>query len=605
MQRGAVLLTLVTLCGAPLGSAAAEDHPVAGDRLSLKDPGSPAKRRVTFRAVRDAAIDPARLGDPTVLGATLEVAGTGVGDGDTGPLALDAGRWKGLGSPPGARGYRYLDRARTSGVERVVLKGGKRGGRLIVTGGGAAWPYVVTQPQSGPIDVRLAIGDHVLCASFTELRGRVGKVKGRRAPPPPDCSSTPPAVCGNGTIEVGEQCDDGGVEDGDGCSALCRIENDMGVCAGVPTTPGTAIRSVLVASGLDKPLYVTAPRFDTARLFIVEQGGTIRIVANGRLRATPFLDLTAQVSCCGERGLLGLAFHPNYAENGWFFVDYTAGDGDTVIARYTVSADPNLADVSSGQVLLRIDQPYSNHNGGQLAFGPDGKLYVGMGDGGLGGDPGERAQSPSSLLGKILRLDVDRAGPPWAAADNPFYDDGATPPLDEIWSFGWRNPWRFSFDRATGDLYVGDVGQDMWEEISFEPSGSPGGLNYGWDVFEGDGHCYEADADCATPEAFVMPVLEYSHDEGCSVTGGYVYRGCAMPDLRGTYFYADYCSGFIRTFSGISGGRAQNRANRTAELAPGGGLAIGSITSFGEDARGELYITDLADGEVFKIVPDG
>jgi glucose/arabinose dehydrogenase len=254
-------------------------------------------------------------------------------------------------------------------------------------------------------------------------------------------------------------------------------------------------------------------------------------------------------------------------------------------------------------VLLTIPQDFSNHNGGQLAFGPDGRLYVGMGDGGSGGDPNERAQDPASLLGKMLRLDVDQAGPPWAAAGNPFHDGGATLPLDEIWSLGWRNPWRFSFDRATGDMYAGDVGQDNWEEISYEPAGSPGGLNYGWDVFEGIGHCYEGDPECSTPGAFVMPVLEFSHGQGCSVTGGFVYRGCAMPDLHGTYFYSDYCAAFIRTFSGVAGGAAQNLADRTADLAPGGGLAISDVSSFGEDARGELYVTDLNDGEVFKIVP--
>jgi glucose/arabinose dehydrogenase len=203
----------------------------------------------------------------------------------------------------------------------------------------------------------------------------------------------------------------------------------------------------------------------------------------------------------------------------------------------------------------------------------------------------------------MLRLDVDRAGPPWGAAANPFYDDGATLPLDEIWSSGWRNPWRFSFDRGTGDLYVGDVGQDAFEEISVEPVGSPGGLDYGWDVFEANGHCFQDNPGCATPENFVTPVLEYSHGQGCSVTGGYVYRGCAMPDLRGTYFYSDYCTAFVRTFVGVVGGQAQNPVDRTADVAPGGGLSIASVSSFGEDARGELYVLDLNDGEVFRIVP--
>jgi cysteine-rich repeat protein len=603
-MRGPTLLALLTLCAALAAPAAAEDHPIAGDRLFLKDSGNPSARRFKFRAARDAAIAPSTLDDPRTAGATLRVDGAGAGDGDTGALTLAASGWTALGSPPGSRGYRYLDRARGVGVKKVLIKSGAGGGTLAITGGGPRWPYAMSKAQSGPIDVRLTIGPDVLCARFWTLGlNQGGKVRGGTQPAPANCSGTPAPVCGNGTTEAGEQCDDGNTKSGDGCSSECRIEGPEGLCAGVPTTPGTSIRTVRVASGLDKPLYVTTPPFDTGRLFVPEQTGAIRIVQNGTLLPTPFLDLTGSVSCCGERGLLGLAFHPDFWTNGYFYVDYTNTAGNTVIARYTVSGDPNVADAGSALVLLTITQPFPNHNGGQLAFGPDGKLYVGMGDGGSGGDPGNRAQNPSVLLGKILRLDVDRAGPPWAATDNPFYDDGATPPLDEIWDLGLRNPWRFSFDRATGDLYIGDVGQDTYEEIDFEPHGSPGGVNYGWRVFEGNGHCFVGDPQCATPEDFVMPVTEYTHDEGCSVSGGYVYRGCAMPDLRGTYFYGDYCSAFIRTFTGVSGGRAQNPQDVTAELAPGGGLSIDSISSFGEDARGEIYITDLNDGEVYKIVP--
>jgi hypothetical protein len=596
----AVVVVLASLATRAFGA----DHPVAGDRLLLKDPGVASERRFKFRAARDGGVDPGVLGDPTATGATLEVEGATPGDGTSGVLTLPAGFWTGLGNPPGSRGYKYLDRDRTVGVKRVLLKGGADGGTLTITGGGTAWPYTLTQAQGGPIDVRLAIGADVLCgrfAAFTVNGG--GKVKGAPSAAPATCTPPPPPTCSNGVVEGTEECDDGDVIPGDGCSATCQLEDTSALCAGVPTTAGTALDSVRVASGLDRPVHLTAPPLDPSRVFIVEQDGRIRILQNGTLLPTPFLDVTALASCCGERGLLGLAFHPEYETNGRFFVNYTNNAGNTVIARYQVSGDPNVADAGSALVLLTIPQDFSNHNGGQLAFGPDGFLYVGTGDGGSGGDPNERAQDPTSLLGKMLRLDVDQAGPPWAAASNPFNDGGASPPLDEIWSSGWRNPWRFSFDRGTGDLYVGDVGQDVWEEISYEPAGGPGGANYGWDVFEGDGHCYESDPECATPAAFVMPVLEYSHAEGCSVTGGFVYRGCALPDLRGTYFYSDFCTPFIRTFEGVAGGTAQNLADRTADLAPGGGLSIDAVSSFGEDARGELYVLDLNDGEVFKIVP--
>jgi cysteine-rich repeat protein len=595
----------VVVVGVWVPSAMAVDYPVAGDRLLLKDPGNPSLRRVKFRAAKDLNVDPALLGDPTALGATLEITGAGAGDGTSGVLTLEAGRWTGLGNPPGSKGWKYLDTQRGVGVKKILLKSGAAGGTLVITGGGAQWPYALTQPQGGPIDVRLAIGSDVVCGRFTIFAANGnGKVKATMALAPADCTPPPPPLCGNGTIESGEECDDGGAAPGDGCSTACQLEDASGLCAGVPATPGTGLDSVRVASGLSNPVHVTAPRLDPNRLFITEQDGRVRILRNGTLLPTPFLAIEPLASCCGERGLLSVAFHPDYEDNGHFFVNYTNNAGDTVIARYQVSADPDVADPDSALVLLTITQDFSNHNGGQLAFGPDGYLYVGMGDGGSGGDPNERAQDPASLLGKMLRLDVDQAGPPWAAAGNPFNDAGATLPLDEIWSIGWRNPWRFSFDRGTGDLYAGDVGQDNWEEISYEPAGSPGGLNYGWDVFEGDEHCFEGDDECATPESFVMPVLEYPHGAGCSVTGGFVYRGCAMPDLAGTYFYADYCSSFIRTFQGVFGGAAQNMAERTGDVAPGGGLSIGSIASFGEDARGELYVTDLEDGEVFKIVPE-
>jgi cysteine-rich repeat protein len=606
MDRARLVVALVALAGTPACDVGAGDRPVAGDRLLLKDAGTPDERRFKFRATRDAGLDVAALGDPAELGARLEVEGATPGDGSTGVLTLDPTSWKPLGNPAGSRGYKYLDRRRAQGVKRLLLLKGKgRGGTLGITGGGAAWPYAIGQPQGGPIDVRLTVGAEVVCARFSTFTVNDGaKVKGAApAPPPTSCASPPPPVCGNGTLEGVEECDDGGVAAGDGCSPACELESTAALCAGVPTTPGTALDAVRIVSGLDRPVHLTAPPTDTTRVFVTEQQGRIRVVQAGTLLGTPFLDIAPVVSCCGERGLLSVAFHPRYASNGYFFVNYTNNAGNTVIARYHVSADASVADPDSELRLLNVAQDFANHNGGQLAFGPDGFLYVGMGDGGDAGDPFGRAQDPAQLLGKMLRLDVDRAGPPWAAAGNPFRDDGATLPLDEIWSIGWRNPWRFSFDRGTGDLYVGDVGQDRFEEISVEPAGSPGGLNYGWDVFEADGHCFDANPGCSAPENFVMPVLEYSHDDGCSVTGGFVYRGCAMPDLRGTYFYSDFCTPFIRTFAGVVGATAQNLADRTADVAPGGGLSIDSVSSFGEDARGELYVLDLNDGEVWKIVP--
>jgi cysteine-rich repeat protein len=407
------------------------------------------------------------------------------------------------------------------------------------------------------------------------------------------------AACGDGVTEPGEQCDDGNVINGDGCSATCEFESNTcsDVCAGVVPVSGTAIKAVRIASGLSSPLLVTAPPRDVSRIFIVEQTGTIRVMKWGTLLPAPFLDIHAKITSGGERGLLGLAFHPSYATNGRFFVDYTDLSGHTVVSQYQVSNDPDVA-ATTETVLLQVTQPFSNHNGGHLAFGPDGYLYIALGDGGSGGDPQGNGQNINARLGKLLRLDIDGAAPYVSPASNPFF--GATPGRDEIWAYGLRNPWRFSFDRTAGDLYIGDVGQDRFEEVDFQPVGSAGGQNYGWNVVEGNGHCYPSGSGC-DQTGMTQPILEYDHGQGCSITGGYVYRGCAMPDLRGTYFYGDYCSAFIRSFR-VVGGVATQPQDHTAELAPGGGIAINSLSSFGEDARGEIYICDLG-GAVFKIVP--
>ena len=380
----------------------------------------------------------------------------------------------------------------------------------------------------------------------------------------------------------------------------------------IPTPRGahaeTALTTVRVASGLSLPLYVTAPPGDTTRLFIVEQRGgdnrgRIKILKNWVVLARPFLT-TAVLSSGSEQGLLGLAFAPDYATTGRFYINYTrSGDGMTIIERRTVGADPDTA-TGPATTILMVAQPFANHNGGWMGFGPDGYLYVAMGDGGSGGDPGDRAQNRNELLGKILRLDVSGAtytNP----STNPYF--GGIAGRDEIWATGVRNPWRPSFDRVTGDFIVADVGQNNIEEVNFQPAGSAGGENYGWRCYEGFNFFSEsATIPCGTCTAAgcpkIFPHYQYTHALGrCSVTGGYVYRGCAIPDLRGTYFFGDYCAAVI--YSGkFSPDTLTSFRDRTAELAPGGGLAINSITSFGEDARGELYICD-AGGEVFRIVP--
>ena len=350
-----------------------------------------------------------------------------------------------------------------------------------------------------------------------------------------------------------------------------------------------------VADGLVSPVFVTGAGTGDGRLYVVEQGGRIRVVEpDGSLRAEPFVDLSDRISSGGERGLLGLAFHPRYASNGRLFVDYTDRDGNTVVSELRRSADdPLRADPASERVVLRVDQPYPNHNGGMVAFGPDGYLYVGMGDGGSGGDPENRAQDPAQLLGKILRIDVDRAGDgtPYAIPpDNPYADGSGGRP--EIWSLGVRNPWRFSFDRQTGDLWIGDVGQSEWEEVdrATAASGGGNGANYGWRLMEGFA-CYDPAVGCPT-EGLTLPMAAYGHGEGCAVTGGYVYRGPASPELRGAYVFGDYCSGRIWALDAAGPDRQDPAVLIDSGL---------SISSFGEGDDGALYVTDLGQGAVLRI----
>lgn len=368
------------------------------------------------------------------------------------------------------------------------------------------------------------------------------------------------------------------------------------LCRGVAPVAGTALSSERIVSGLSRPLFLTAPPGDTARLFILEQDGRVRIFKGASLLPHPFLELGSLTRSPGsgggwEEGLLGMAFHPRYAENGFFFVYHTDSTGrNNLIVRYRRSAsDPDRADPATRKVLVTLPHTrHANHNGGMLEFAPDdGRLYAGTGDGGGACDRDDHAQDPASVLGKLLRIDVD-----------------ADPVKVEIWATGLRNPWRFAFDREGSDLYIGDVGQDKWEEVDYWPSPRRKGADFGWNLYEG-AHCPNPSCGRRKPcESIrpIMPVLEYPHQGGaCSITGGYVYRGCRMPDLRGTYFYADFCSSFIRSFR-MRGGQMVEKKDRTRELTPSGSLRIEAITSFGQDARGEIYVIDQ-EGEVFKIIP--
>jgi glucose/arabinose dehydrogenase len=414
----------------------------------------------------------------------------------------------------------------------------------------------------------------------------------------------------------------------------------QGVCDGVSEVLNTNLARVTVASGLTTgnsgPLFVTAPPGDASRIFILLQNGTIRQLAKGAAptASTVFLDIDAKVTSSGnEQGLLGLAFDPGFATNGTFYVYYTrASDGDEILAKYrTLDGTGGTAgDPASETILFRIDDDENNHNGGWLSFGPDGMLYISEGDGGGGGDQHGtcgNGQNTQTLKGKILRIDprgtgggapdcgLD-AGPYRIPAGNPLAN-GSGGNCDEIWAYGLRNPWRNSFDTATGDLYIADVGEGCWEEINWQPASSHGGENYGWRNFEGK-HCYDgvsctatsSPAGCSTacsdpspsgdpvPNGTRLPMLDYPHSGTCSITGGYVYRGCRMPNFRGTYFYGDYCGGSISSLV-QSGGLATNQRDWTPQL--GSGLSF-DLTSFGTDAQGEIYIADRS-GIVYGVVP--
>jgi glucose/arabinose dehydrogenase len=369
-----------------------------------------------------------------------------------------------------------------------------------------------------------------------------------------------------------------------------RAQGDPAVPSRPPTDDDFQLTEI--ATGLNRPLYLT--NAGDERLFVLEQGGLIKLIVDGVVQATPFLDLSSIISPdarqqggYSERGLLGLAFHPDYANNRVFYVHYTDINGDTVIARYlTLRDNPNAADPSSAAIVLTQSQPYANHNGGQIAFGPDGYLYIALGDGGGGGDPLEAGQDLQTWLGKILRIDPALDGSYSVPADNPFVNGGG---LSEIWAYGLRNPWRFSFDALTGDLYIADVGQNAWEEVNFQAADSAGGENYGWNFLEGN-HPYSGRA---APSDVVMPVAEYAHSFGSSVSGGYVYRGENIPALVGAFIYGDFTSGMMWSLYRDAAGEWQNNVLTDTPMA---------ISSFGVDAAGELYVLDYS-GRIQRFDP--
>ena len=382
-------------------------------------------------------------------------------------------------------------------------------------------------------------------------------------------------------------------------------------CSAVLATPAMAANGVSLSSlslgaektwtGFDHPVYVTGAGDGSGRLFVVEQAGKIRVVRGGVVQSTPYLDLSGLTAMFGERGLLGLAFSPGYASNGRLYVNYTNLDGNTVIARYT-AADPASDSPVFGapKTVLFVRQPHANHNGGNLQFGPDGYLYIGLGDGGASGDPARRAQNRKSLLGKMLRIDTgDRLGTvPFTGTyrtprSNPFYRNRKYRP--EIWARGLRNPWRYSFDAETGDLWIGDVGQNKWEEIDFARA-RRGGQNWGWNQWEGN-HRYRTRPRRLSKRGYSFPIAEYRHPVGESVTGGYVYRGSAYPALRGTYLYADFVNGWIAGVRRRSAtGKLLRRAQKARLL-----QTPALISSFGQDDARELYFTDYLGGAVWRV----
>ena len=379
------------------------------------------------------------------------------------------------------------------------------------------------------------------------------------------------------------------------------------------------LSSVLIADGYKKPVFITSYPNNAKLLYIVEQAGLIKIINDGKKLSRPFFDINKRVVNPNrpgdERGLLGFAFHPNHTNNGKFYINYMDNDGNTIISEFSTNSKLR-ANHKSERIILKLKQPYGNHNGGDIQFGPDGYLYISIGDGGKAGDPLNAGQDLSSLFGKIIRIDIEQK-PYGIPKSNPFF--GQKDKREEIWAWGLRNVWRFSFDKQTGDKYLADVGQNKWEEVNFEPASSKGGLNYGWRIMEAN-HCYDPKENCPT-EGLIKPIIEYPNDanhpafafriieelsfsetdvEGCSVTGGYVYRGQKIKSMQGQYIFGDYCSGNIWTLKVVNG-KAINFKNRTEEINIGGGEFTTYISSFGQDSDGEIYIIDY-NGGIYKLI---
>ena len=381
-----------------------------------------------------------------------------------------------------------------------------------------------------------------------------------------------------------------------GLIALCAIAQTTGaVPANPPPLANITLSLVKRWSGFSQPLYLTAARGDSGRIFVVEKGGRIKVIRNGQVLQRTYLDISARVSKGGEQGLLGLAMAPNFRANGRFYVNYTDLKGDTVVVRYRANQPFSDAPSFTSQVIMKIPQPYANHNGGCLQFGPDGYLYIGMGDGGSGGDPQNRAQNPGTRLGKMLRIDVGEA--PGATSVPATYRIPPTNPFvgraghwPEIFALGLRNPWRFSFDRSTGDLWIGDVGQNAREEIDFLPKGQSG-ANFGWNRFEGRATYPPGSPPPPNPSRFRPPVIDIAHPAAESITGGYMYRGTASPVLKGTYVYGDFVTGKIWGLR--RGATVANRLFLDTTL---------GIASFGEDSAGELFLCDMNGGAIYRVI---
>jgi len=606
-MRQAHLVALVV--GVLLGSAVVRAEDVGTKKMVIKDPADPAKRLVLVLS-RDTGVQLSEADDPGANGASLHLYSAT----DDFCVVLGSGaNWQSTTTK-----WKYKDPVTKNralvkdGLLKVKIKSdvtftlADDGGQGTVNAQvqfGTGTRYCMQCPGNTKDDGGKFIAKDCLavaCDAEPSTCDPSSSTTSTTTATTSTSTTTIVTVCGNNAIEGNEECDDGGATPGDGCDAACQLEStNPAVCAGIPTVSGTNLDTVAIASGLEAPVHIAAPRLDPSRVFVVEQPGRIQVVRNGVQLGTPFLSIEGIVQYGGEEGLLSVAFDPDYETNRFFYVYYTNNSGNLAISRFSTNpGNPDDALEGSEHNIVTIPHPgASNHNGGNLNFGPDGFLYAATGDGGGGGDPSENAQNDASRLGKLLQIDVDT--------------DAVT-----NWGKGLRNPFRFSFDRATGDLYIGDVGQGSWEEISYDPAPITAGTNYGWDDMEGR-HCYEPNPGCLTAGR-TLPALEYCNtncnvgsnpectamacgafhaDRGQAVIGGFVYRGCALPDLQGEYFYSDTYNDWIRTFAGVSGGDAQNLVDRSSQL------GSHTVTSFGEDTRGELYFTDYGTGEVYQIIP--